>query len=323
MTDDAAALRAQVESLEQRCRELETVRDGVVEHATWIENEILAQNARVEEHLRRLARYLSPQLYQIVTGRDAGAAPSHRRRRLTLFSSSLVGFDAVTESVEPETLAEALNRYLDAMAQIAIEHGGTIDRFAGDAISIFFGDPIATDDHAHALRAARMAIAMRDAMPEIHRAWRRAGVSSPLLFRAGIHTGYCTVGDFGSGERMTYTAVGAQADVAARLARLAVPGTVVVSEATRALVEAEIDAAYLGAASLRGSRRPMKTYELRGVRDAERADPYLAIHAGEVSLTNIAFSTASTDDATRRAMSAALRTALRLLEDGAARAEEP
>jgi adenylate cyclase len=309
---EAAALRAEIEALQQRFEELELLHETVVEHGTALENELEQKNRRIEEVLVRLRRYLSPQLYQIVTDRSGEPSLSHRRRRLTVFFSSLVGFANVIDTVEPETLADCLNHYLDRMSKIAISHGATIDKFIGESIMIFFGDPVFESDQAHALRCVRMALEMSEAVAGVNRYWKRAGVSTEILMRAGINTGYCTVGDFGTGERMAYTAVGAQVLIAVRLERLAVPGTIVVSEATKVLVESEIETAYLGA--IHGVHGPVKTFELRGPKEPEEHGRYLSLGADAVTLKDVSFSPETLDDGAREEMAAALRTVLRLLE---------
>ncbi len=110
--------------------------------------------------------------------------------------------------MEPERLSFLINTYLSEMSVIAIEHGGTIDKFIGDAILVFFGDPETEGDRNDALRCARMALRMRDRLLELAGLWHENGISRPLHARMGIVTGFCTVGNFGSDQRLDYTVIG-------------------------------------------------------------------------------------------------------------------
>jgi adenylate cyclase len=103
------------------------------------------------------------------------------------------------------------------MTAIAGRFGGTIDKFMGDAIMIFFGAPVATHDEDHALRAVRMAMAMQGRMKELQRRWEKHGIIEPFQVRMGINTGVASVGNFGAPGRMDYTAIGRQVNLAARL----------------------------------------------------------------------------------------------------------
>lgn len=126
--------------------------------------------------------------------------------------------------MESEGLTHLLNHYLTEMSQIALAHGATIDKFIGDAILIFFGDPETKGAKEDALACVRMAIEMRDRMQELHLLWRDSRIERPLRCRMGIHTDYCTVGNFGSEDRMDYTIIGGGVNTASRLEASARPG---------------------------------------------------------------------------------------------------
>ena len=122
------------------------------------------------------------------------------------------------------------------MSEIALAHGGTIDKFVGDAMLIFFGDPETKGDAEDAKACLRMAIEMQHRIAELNAKWRNAGIEHPFRVRMGINTGFCNVGNFGSDDRMDYTIIGAEANLAARLQSIAEPGHIVISYETYALV---------------------------------------------------------------------------------------
>src|SRR5207247_7264228 len=127
-----------------------------------------------------------------------------RRKKLTIFFSDIRGFTAIAERTEPEELIDYLNQYLSAMTEIVFRHGGTLDKYIGDAIMVFFGDPIPYEDHA--MRAVAMALEMRAKLSELQREWFRG--EEPLFVGMGISTGYVTVGIVGSSARIDYTVIG-------------------------------------------------------------------------------------------------------------------
>src|SRR5215468_10187290 len=173
------------------------------------EEELATKSNALEQLSNQLAKYLSPQIYEsIFSGRQQVKLVS-QRKRLTVFFSDLAGFTETTEMLESEDLTRLLNQYLTEMSQIALAHGATIDKYVGDAIVIFFGDPETRGVKEDALACVKMAIAMRERMKELEDAWKSSGVENPLRCRMGINTGICTVGNFGSDARMDYTIIGA------------------------------------------------------------------------------------------------------------------
>ena len=114
----------------------------------------------------------------------------------------------MSDTLEPELLAKLVNNYLSEMTNIAIEFGGTIDKFIGDAVMVFFGDPKSEGDRQDALNCTKMAIRMQQRVGELQDYWKNLGIGEEIQVRMGISTGYCTVGDFGSQQRLDYTAFG-------------------------------------------------------------------------------------------------------------------
>jgi len=167
--------------------------------------------------------------------------------------------------MEPEALATMLNTYLEEMATIAASHGGTIDKFIGDAIVIFFGQPESRGDREDALACVRMALAMKEKMCELRQSWADSGVERPLHVRIGINSGFCTVGDFGSQFRRDYTMIGREVNLAARLEQNAEADTVLLSHGTWSLVRDQITTCERGEIHPKGFPRPVKTYEALGL----------------------------------------------------------
>ncbi len=185
---------------------------------------------------RRFSRYLSPELAQSLTSGSLRAEVGNRRKKLTVFFSDIVDFTQQTEALAPEDMTFLLNSYFGAMADIVAEHHGTFDKYIGDALMVFFGDPHSAGPQEDARACMAMAIAMQRRVTELRPTWLSRGIASPLRIRIGIATGYCTVGNFGSPHKLEYTAMGGPVNLAARLEPKSDPGGVLVSEATYALV---------------------------------------------------------------------------------------
>ena len=144
----------------------------------------------------KISRYLSPQVYSSIFSGHKDVVIHTERKKLTIFFSDIKDFTATTERLQPEQVTELLNEYFTEMSDIALKHGGTIDKFIGDAILIFFGDPETKGDAEDAKACLRMAIEMRHRLAELNAKWRNAGFEHPFSVRMGINTGYCNVGNF-------------------------------------------------------------------------------------------------------------------------------
>lgn len=139
--------------------------------------------------------------------------------------------------MESEDLTQLLNHYLSEMTDIALQYGATVDKYIGDAIMIFFGDPKTRGVEEDAALCIEMAMAMQKRVAELQSEWRSSGFAKPFSIRAGIHTGYCTVGNFGAENRLDYTIVGSAVNLASRIESTAEPGSVCISEDTFLLVQ--------------------------------------------------------------------------------------
>ena len=208
----------------------------------------------------KIAKYLSPQIYKSIFSGEKDATITTERKKLTIFFSDIVEFTATTERLQPEELTGLLNEYLTEMSDVALQHGGTVDKFIGDAILVFFGDPESRGVVEDAKACVRMAAAMQERLAELSERWMSRGIEKPFRARMGINTGYCNVGNFGSADRMDYTIIGAEANLAARLQQVASPGQVVMSYETYALVQDMVIAKRLPPISMKGISREVMPY---------------------------------------------------------------
>ena len=230
------------------------------------DRELIEEKTRELERLaNRLAKYLSPQIYGSIFSGKSQAADPLARKNLTIFFSDIEGFTDISDGMEPERLSFFINTYLTEMSNIAIEFGGTIDKFIGDAILVFFGDPDTDGDREDAMKCASMALRMRDRVRELETVWRENGISRPLKVRMGINTGYCTVGNFGSEHRLEYTVLGSSVNLASRLQTAAEPDTILMSESTYLLLEKVADCERLDDMRLKGFARPIGCYRLDAI----------------------------------------------------------
>jgi class 3 adenylate cyclase/HAMP domain-containing protein len=187
------AVYSDITELKQREMELEEANQRTREAA----EEIGHKHRELEALSSKLAKYLSPQVYaSIFEGRQEVKLAS-RRKKLTVFFSDIASFTETTDTLESEDVTQLLNQYLTEISRIALEYGATIDKYVGDAIMIFFGDPGTRGVKEDALACVKMAIAMQKRMQELGAIWRESGIETPFSCRIGIHTGYCTVGNFG------------------------------------------------------------------------------------------------------------------------------
>jgi class 3 adenylate cyclase len=207
----------------------------------------------------RLRRYVSPTLADSILAGDTEVALGSSRKYLSIFMSDIRGFTAMTELLEPEHLVGELNEYLEAMTNIVFKHGGTVDKYTGDAILVFFGDPVPQDDHEQ--RVLRMALEMQDHVDMLDIGWT-AKYGASFRVGIGITTGWVTVGNIGSSARSDYTVLGNEVNLASRLADRAEPGEILVSERTMIKAPDEISGEIVDEITLKGVSRPIKIYKL-------------------------------------------------------------
>ncbi|MCP5495264.1 MAG: adenylate/guanylate cyclase domain-containing protein [Leptospiraceae bacterium] len=224
--------------------------------------DVKEKNDKLESLASKLSKYLSPQVYASIFSGNKDVTLDSYRKNLTIFFSDIKGFTEMTDRMESESLSSLLNNYLNEMANIALRYGGTIDKYIGDAIMIFFGDPESKGVKEDAIACVKMAIDMRERMKELRTKWELEGIVSPLHIRIGINTGYCTVGNFGSKDRLDYTIVGGNVNLASRLESKADPDQILISKETFLLVKDAILCQQKGLLKVKGIAYEVPAYEV-------------------------------------------------------------
>jgi class 3 adenylate cyclase len=221
----------------------------------------------------KIAKYISPQIYKSIFSGERDVAIATERKKLTIFFSDIENFAATTERLQPEDLTALLNEYFTEMSAIALRHGATVDKFVGDAMLLFFGDPDTKGVQEDAQACVEMAAEMQRRLVELNAKWRKSGIERPFRARMGINTGFCNVGNFGSDDRMDYTIIGAEANLAARLQSIAEPGGIVMSYETFALVSDIVRARPLPPITVKGISREIVPYVFEGLVSEVRQRP--------------------------------------------------
>jgi adenylate cyclase len=227
------------------------------------------RNSRYAEQVRREAlvrsnfeRYFAPNIAAEIAQQDAVVPLGGDRRPITILFSDIRGFTSMAESMGPDAIAQLLTEYFSEMVEIIFEHGGTLDKFVGDAIMALWGAPIAhADDPDRALRAA---VAMQRGVVLLNERWALAG-RPEIGVGIGINYGEVFAGNIGSHRRLEYTVIGDAVNVANRLCSEAAPGEILVSEALCQVVKDQADYEYLPAMALRGRTRSVQVYRVKGV----------------------------------------------------------
>jgi adenylate cyclase len=230
--------------------------------------EVIAQkNKELETLSTKLSKYLSPQIYNsIFTGAQRVEIASSRKK-LTIFFSDVVNFTETTDKLESEELTNLVNHYLTEMSRIALDFGATIDKYIGDAIMVFFGDPESKGIKEDAVACVRMAIAMLRRMRELRSEWEELGAERPFQLRIGINTGYCTVGNFGSADRMDYTIIGNMVNMTARLQTNAEVDGILIGHETYSLVKDIVATEERIPIKVKGFAEPIRCYKILGLYD--------------------------------------------------------
>ena len=280
----------------------------------------LAEKSTALETLSsKLAKYLAPQVYNSIFAGRQDVRIASQRKKLTVCFSDIAGFSETTDKLESEELTQLLNLYLTEMSRIALAHGATIDKYVGDAMVMFFGDPETRGIKEDALACVKMAIAMQKRIRELAVDRRNAGIEMPLRCRIGIHTGFCTVGNFGSEDRMDYTIIGGAVNLASRLEHEAVPANVLISYETFAHVKDEIECEEQGQIHVKGIAYPITTYRVVDLK-ADLASPWCAIRA-ELAHLKLDVEPELMSDEERSKASATLRAALNELASRAGKSD--
>jgi class 3 adenylate cyclase len=210
------------------------------------------------ERVGRLKRFFSPQLAELIVAGGAEDPLKSHRREITVVFLDLRGFTAFTETADPEEVMAVLGEYHAAVGRLVMEHEGTLERFAGDGIMIFFNDPVQVADPAP--RAVRMALAMQLEVERLSIGWKKRGYE--LQMGVGIAQGFATIGGIGFPGRIDYGAIGNVTNLAARLCGEAVGGEILVSQRVCALLDAEIPVEPRGELVLKGFHRPVACFRV-------------------------------------------------------------
>jgi adenylate cyclase len=260
---DKSELLARVASLARIKQYHDTIRRQADELAAWnteLESRVTQQVAELER-TNRLRHFLSPQLADLVVG-DENMLNSHRREIVVLFTD-LRGFTSFAETSEPEEVMGVLGEYHHAIGALIHAYGGTLERFTGDGIMVFFNDPIECDDAAE--RAVRTALEIRDAVTDLAARWRRKGYDLPVGI--GIAQGYATLGRIGFEGRFDYAAIGSVTNLAARLCSDAGPWQVLVTDRVLAATEHIAIAEEVGDVQPKGFSRTVRVHNISGLKE--------------------------------------------------------
>ena len=251
-----AELLARVRSLLR----IKALHDQLAESNQTLEARVREQVAQLER-LGRLKRFFSPQLAELIVSGGAEDPLKSHRREVTVVFLDLRGFTAFAETAEPEEVMGVLREYHAEMGRLILAHEGTLERFTGDGMMIFFNDPVPVPDPA--ARAVRMAVAMRERVAELIVTWRRQGYA--LDFGIGIAQGYATIGAIGFEGRWDYGAIGTVTNLAARLCGEARPGQILISQRLLGTVEELVEVEPVGELTLKGFSRPVPAFNVVGL----------------------------------------------------------
>ncbi len=235
--------------------------DQVIDLNRTLEQRVNDQVAQLER-MGRLKRFFSPQLAELIGSGDAEDPLRSHRREITVVFLDLRGFTAFAETAEPEEVMGVLREYHAEMGRLVLEHEGTLERFTGDGMMIFFNDPVPVPNPAE--RAIRMAVAMRERVGGLVVGWQKRGYD--LALGVGIAQGYATIGAIGFEGRWDYGAIGTVTNLAARLCGEAKGGQILISSPVAGALEELIELEEVGRLTLKGFLRPIPTFSLLGLK---------------------------------------------------------
>ena len=212
----------------------------------------------------QLGKFIPPQMHNAMMQGDFNTEVTTRRKKLTIFFSDIKNFTDTSEKLQPEDLTKYLNEYFSEMTKIALDYGATIDKYIGDAVMLFFGDPTTKGEKEDARACVEMSLKMQERMSELKKKWLNEGFQNPFEIRVGINTGFCNVGNFGSEQRLTYTIIGGEVNIAARLETAGDAGKILMSNETYSQVKEIVDAKELNSIKMKGVSRDVKVFEVIG-----------------------------------------------------------
>ncbi len=222
------------------------------------------QNKEMENLSRQIAKYIPPQINEALLRGEYDTEITTRRKKLSIFFSDIKNFTSTSEGLQPEDLTKYLNEYFSEMTTIALDCGATIDKYIGDAMMVFFGDPESAGERDDARSCVEMALRMQERMGELQEKWRNQGFANPFEVRMGINTGYCNVGNFGSEQRLTYTIIGGEVNVAQRLEGNSDANGILMSYETFAHVQDMVNVEERESIKMKGINRDIKSFSVIG-----------------------------------------------------------
>ena len=225
--------------------------------------EAISQKERVERISLQLSKYLPSQIHSALMDGDHNTDIVTRRKKLTIFFSDIANFTSTSEGLQPEDLTKYLNEYFSEMTKIALDFGATIDKYIGDAMMVFFGDQNSHGERDDARACVQMALKMQERMGELQVAWQNQGFADPFQVRIGLNTGYCNVGNFGSDQRLTYTIIGGEVNIAQRLESNADLNGILMSYETYAHAQDLVEVEERDTIKMKGINREIKIFSVK------------------------------------------------------------
>lgn len=236
----------------------------IVKARVRIQLDLRAAHRRIAELNDKFSSYLSPELSDSIKKGVINEDFTSIRKKLTVFFSDIAGFTRLAESMDPVEMTALLNEYFEAMNDIVARHGGTLDKYIGDAILVFFGDPRSRGPAADAAACVSMALEMQEKLALMRRTWKQQGLGESIQVRMGISTGYVTVGNYGSRHKREYTIIGPPVNLANRLESQAEVGSILISEETWQLVHDRFECIQVEPMQLKGISHPVRPYRVVG-----------------------------------------------------------
>jgi class 3 adenylate cyclase len=264
--EDLAAAKQQLDDyarglemkVEERTQELRSAQDELILLNRSLESKVARQVKELERY-NELRRYVSPKLTEKILSSGQHFGEEHKRKLMTILFSDIRGFSQITDCLEPEEIFCLMNRYISEMTKLVHQYDGTLNKMIGDGLLVFFGDPIALEDHAQ--RAVLMAIDMQKKVTALRDDWQKFG--HDLGVGIGINTGYVTVGSIGSDAHKDYTVLGNQVNVASRLESHAKSGQILISQRTYSHVQGDIEVEQAREIQVKGIHAPIKVYSVK------------------------------------------------------------
>jgi len=228
--------------------------------------ELYERNRTLHELGQRMALFMPPQVRLLIENSQSGESGQSplvaRRTFITVLFGDLTGFTDITEVLDPELVTWMINDYSDMILDLAAKHHGLLDKFIGDGFMVFWGAPETGGRVEDAQMAAEFAVETQQAFQQMRSDWRNQGLDHLVQLRIGLHSGFCSVGNFGSKNRLQFTAIGSPVNIAARLEKAALPDTILTSHETQSLIKPVLGCRETGKIEVKGIKHPITTYQV-------------------------------------------------------------